>query len=118
MPSRHRKPVALTSARGCYSADMHVIINGQGRVLTELVAGANVQDLIGALALKGDRIAVEQNGAIIRRPEWSVTPVAEGDRFEIVHFVGGGAGSAGWQPACAPRSSAARSIRLPGGRSA
>jgi thiamine biosynthesis protein ThiS len=97
---------------------MHVIINGQGRVLTELVAGANVQDLIGALALKGDRIAVEQNGAIIRRPEWSLTQVAEGDRFEIVHFVGGGAGSAGWQPACAPRSSAARSIRLPGGRSA
>jgi sulfur carrier protein len=106
---------------GCYSADMHVIINGQGRALTELVAGANVQDLIEALALKGDRIAVEQNGAIIRRPEWSATPVAEGDRFEIVHFVGGGAGSgtgaADWQPACAPRRCTARFNRLTGGGS-
>jgi sulfur carrier protein len=104
-------------AAGCYSADMQVIINGQGRALTELVAGANVQDLIEALALKGDRIAVEQNGAIIRRPEWSVTPVAEGDRFEIVHFVGGGAGAADWQPACAPRRCTARFNRLTGGGS-
>ncbi|MGI8771366.1 MAG: sulfur carrier protein ThiS [Acidobacteriaceae bacterium] len=87
-------------------------INGQDRVLTELVAGANVHDLIEALALKGDRIAVEQNGAIIRRPEWNVTPVAEGDRFEIVHFVGGGAGQAGSQPECAPRL-----MRLAGGAS-
>ncbi len=90
---------------------MQVIINGQDRVLTELVAGANVQDLIGALALKGDRIAIEQNGAIVRRPEWSLTQVAEGDRFEIVHFVGGGA------EANSPPERAARLTGLAGGAS-
>jgi thiamine biosynthesis protein ThiS len=69
---------------------MYVIINGQRRDLEALVSGNSVQDLIRALELKGDRIAVEHNGSIIRRPEWSTTPVTEGDSFEIVHFVGGG----------------------------
>jgi sulfur carrier protein len=69
---------------------MYVIINGQRRELAPLVSGNSVQDLIAALELKGDRIAVEHNGSIIRRPEWGTTPVTEGDSFEIVHFVGGG----------------------------
>jgi thiamine biosynthesis protein ThiS len=69
---------------------MYVIINGQRRELAPLVTGNSVQDLIAALELKGDRIAVEHNGTIVRRPDWIATPVTEGDSFEIVHFVGGG----------------------------
>ena len=69
---------------------MIVIINGQERDLPALAAGATLDNLIEALALKGDRVAVEHNGAIVRRPEWPKTPVASGDRLEIVHFVGGG----------------------------
>lgn len=91
---------------------MDVIINGQSRALADLAPDAKVQDLIAALALKGDRIAVEQNGAIVRRPDWSATPVTEGDRFEIVHFVGGGACLAHPQPVPSPGI-----IRLAGGAS-
>jgi thiamine biosynthesis protein ThiS len=66
---------------------MQIVLNGQSREFPSL---ANLQDLIAALELKGDRIAVEHNGNIVSRTEWPNTPVAEGDRFEVVHFVGGG----------------------------
>jgi thiamine biosynthesis protein ThiS len=42
------------------------------------------------LGIKADRIAVERNGEIARRSEWATTPVQNGDRLEIVQFVGGG----------------------------
>lgn len=70
---------------------MHLVINGQPREFPALAAGATVQDLLAALGLKQDRVAVEHNGAIVSRPAWATTPVADGDKFEIVHFVGGGA---------------------------
>jgi sulfur carrier protein len=41
--------------------------------------------------LKGDRVAVELNGEIVPRAHWVETIVEEGDRLEVVHFVGGGA---------------------------
>lgn len=69
---------------------MDLVINGQPRTFPALSAGATVLDLLNALILKPDRIAVEHNGSIVSRPAWAVTPVADGDRFEIVHFVGGG----------------------------
>ncbi|HVJ07060.1 MAG TPA: sulfur carrier protein ThiS [Acidisarcina sp.] len=69
---------------------MTFTINGQERDFPALGAGATLDTLIEALALKSDRIAVEHNGTIVRRPEWSGTPVASGDKLEIVHFVGGG----------------------------
>jgi len=68
---------------------MNFTINGHARTL-DLPADATLDKLIAVLELKGDRIAVEHNGSIIQRTQWAVTPVAEGDRFEIVHFVGGG----------------------------
>ncbi|HZZ41159.1 MAG TPA: sulfur carrier protein ThiS [Acidobacteriaceae bacterium] len=70
---------------------MDLVINGQPRAFPALSADATVLDLLNALALKPDRIAVEHNGSIVSRPAWAATPVADGDRFEIVHFVGGGA---------------------------
>lgn len=69
---------------------MNLLINGQPRAFAELAAEATVQDLLTALGLKQDRVAVEHNGSIVSRPAWASTAVAEGDRFEIVHFVGGG----------------------------
>lgn len=69
---------------------MKLLINGQPREFPDLTAGATVQDLLNALALKADRIAVEHNGAIVSRTAWPVTPIGEDDKFEIVHFVGGG----------------------------
>lgn len=69
---------------------MRLLINGQARQFSGLAPGATVQDLLAALALKADRIAIEQNGSIVSRPTWQTTPVSDGDKFEIVHFVGGG----------------------------
>jgi thiamine biosynthesis protein ThiS len=46
--------------------------------------------LIAELNLKGDRVAIEHNGNIVPRTEWAKAGLAEGDRLEIVHFVGGG----------------------------
>lgn len=71
---------------------MNVFINGQERSLPELATGSTLQELLSALGLKQDRVAVEQNGSIVSRSSWPSTLVAENDTFEIVHFVGGGAG--------------------------
>jgi thiamine biosynthesis protein ThiS len=70
---------------------MHLVINGHPREFPALAAEATVQDLLAALGLKQDRVAVEHNGAIVSRTAWPATAIAAGDRFEIVHFVGGGA---------------------------
>ena len=47
--------------------------------------------LLEWLKLPLDRIAVEVNLQIARRVAWAETPIREGDRLEVVHFVGGGA---------------------------
>ncbi len=47
-------------------------------------------DLIRELSLEPARIAIEVNQRVIRREQWAGTALAEGDRIEIVHFVGGG----------------------------
>jgi thiamine biosynthesis protein ThiS len=69
---------------------MYIVINGQSREIAGLSPAATVADLVGALGLKSDRVAIEQNGAIVTRGEWPAKSVNDGDRFEIVHFVGGG----------------------------
>jgi thiamine biosynthesis protein ThiS len=67
---------------------MKLTINGQPRDFASL---ATLDELLTTLGLKQDRVAIEQNGEIVSRNAWSVTPLADGDRLEIVHFVGGGA---------------------------
>lgn len=64
-----------------------VTVNG---VATSCPAGATVEQLIAALNLPSDRVAVERNRHIVRRAERSEIGVEEGDVFEIVTFVGGG----------------------------
>jgi thiamine biosynthesis protein ThiS len=68
-----------------------LVLNGQPRVFASLPEQANLEDLVvRELGLKGDRVAVEHNGEIASRARWAETPLAENDRLEIVHFVGGG----------------------------
>jgi sulfur carrier protein len=69
---------------------MDLVINGQPRNFPSLAAGSTLQDLLTTLALKSDRVAIEHNGAIVPRTAWPATPIAEGDKCEIVQFVGGG----------------------------
>jgi thiazole synthase len=66
---------------------LNVIVNGSQR---EILSGADIKDLIKELDLIPDRVAVELNGKIIKRLDWDSTTLSEGDKLEIVHFVGGG----------------------------
>jgi len=47
-------------------------------------------NLIDSLGMKPDRVAVELNREIAPRNRWSEIAMEDGDRLEIVHFVGGG----------------------------
>lgn len=49
-----------------------------------------IADLVAVLGLAGKRIAIEKNGEIVPRSRYAVTPIALGDRLEIVGAVGGG----------------------------
>jgi thiamine biosynthesis protein ThiS len=69
---------------------MHLVINGKERDFPALSAASKISDLIIVLELKTDRVALEHNGMIIRRDAWPETQINSGDKFEIVHFVGGG----------------------------
>jgi len=51
---------------------------------------ATIADLVRELELAPEKVAVERNGEIVPRSTLEDTPLAEGDRLEIVHFVGGG----------------------------
>jgi sulfur carrier protein len=65
-----------------------ISVNGRAHAL-----GADehtVADLVRALGLEGKRIAVECNGEIVPKSRYAGTPLAPGDRFEIVGAVGGG----------------------------
>ena len=67
-----------------------VILNGQSRSFDALEEAANLEQLVVELGLKGDRVAIEHNGEIAARSQWAQTALREGDRLEVVHFVGGG----------------------------
>ena len=49
-----------------------------------------VAGLVAILGMKPDRVAVELNHDIVPRDRWAETKLREGDRLEVVHFVGGG----------------------------
>jgi len=65
---------------------MRLVINAEERDL----AASTLEALMAELAIKADRVAVELNREIVPRARWSTTALQDGDRLEIVHFVGGG----------------------------
>jgi sulfur carrier protein len=72
-----------------------VVLNGQPRSFATLSEVPSLDQLVAELGLKGDRVAVEHNGAIVPRASWSQTVLSTGDRLEVVHFVGGGCSGGG-----------------------
>lgn len=66
---------------------MRVIVNGEAK---EFEAGTTLAGLVETLALAPERLAVELNREVVRRADWPRVEISEGDRVEIVHFVGGG----------------------------
>ena len=66
---------------------MKVAINGEDK---EIPDGLNVSGLLAHLGIHPGRVAIERNLEILFRAKWETTQVQPGDRYEIVHMVGGG----------------------------
>lgn len=66
---------------------MFIQLNGERR---EFPDGLSLAALVEQLGMKADRVAVELNLEIISRANWQKTELKDGDKLEIVHFVGGG----------------------------
>lgn len=66
---------------------MELFINGNTCEFSEPLS---LLSLIQQLGMKPDRVAVELNRDVVARENWEKTNLTQGDRLEIVHFVGGG----------------------------
>ena len=70
---------------------LSLVLNGHLRDFPSLEDSSTLAQLIEALGLKPDRVAVERNGTIVARGAWDKLELQSGDKLEVVHFVGGGA---------------------------
>jgi thiazole synthase len=66
---------------------LNVTLNGEAR---DVGPGLTVKSLLTSLGLDPAKIAVERNLEIVPRSAYGQVAVEEGDRYEIVHFIGGG----------------------------
>jgi thiazole synthase len=75
------------------TALLNLTVNGESRRIS---AGSTIADLVADLGLNPQKVAVERNGEIAPRSALSEISLGDGDRLEIVHFVGGGSGADTW----------------------
>ena len=66
---------------------MRATVNGEE---LELPEGLTVAALLLHLGVRAERVAVERNGAVVKKARHAEEPLAPGDVLEIVTFVGGG----------------------------
>jgi sulfur carrier protein len=66
---------------------MNLTVNGDNRAFDSAL---DVAGLVAALGLDARKVAVERNLEIVPRSAYGKTALADGDRIEIVHFIGGG----------------------------
>jgi len=66
---------------------MHIRLNGEDLALE---GDRTIAQLLADQGLAGRRVAVEINGEIVPRGRHDTHPIADGDRVEIVHALGGG----------------------------
>jgi thiamine biosynthesis protein ThiS len=69
---------------------MILYLNGEQH---EFPDGLTVAALVAQIGMKPDRAAVELNLDIVPRARWDTTTLKDGDKLEVVHFVGGGSTS-------------------------
>jgi sulfur carrier protein len=67
--------------------DIAFYLNGESR---EVPDRTDLTRMISLFSLPEKRVAIELNGEVIRRGQWSFTFINCGDKIEVVHFVGGG----------------------------
>ena len=66
---------------------IRIVVNGESR---QVPSGSTIAALLRLLEINPERVAVELNREIVRRPDWPSTEVPADSELEIVHFVGGG----------------------------
>ncbi|HSN84796.1 MAG TPA: sulfur carrier protein ThiS [Polyangiales bacterium] len=66
---------------------MRLLVNGEER---QVEASLTVKQLLSSLGLGDTLVAVERNEEVVPRAQHQSTVLHEGDRIEVVHFVGGG----------------------------
>ena len=66
---------------------MLITLNGEKK---DIPIGLTVKGLLDHLDIKPERVAVEINEDIVRKATYADTAVKEGDRVEVVQFMGGG----------------------------
>jgi thiamine biosynthesis protein ThiS len=66
---------------------MNLVLNGDAQRFPDL---RTIADLVVHLELDPRKVAVERNLEIVPRSAYQTTVIADGDRIEIVHFIGGG----------------------------
>jgi thiazole synthase len=69
--------------------DLRITVNGEPR---SVAAGTTVAALVAQLGMEAARVAVERNQDVVPRRTWTEAALGEGDKIEIVAFVGGGSG--------------------------
>ena len=87
---------------------MQVTLNGEARTLDD---GLSVRGLLVSLGLDPAKIAVERNLEIVPRSTYDQVALSDGDRLEIVHFIGGGNAPAIVPPEDKPLVIAGRTFR-------
>ena len=64
-----------------------IVLNGEPK---EIAPGQSILELLKSLNLPLERLAVEHNLKIVKRDRWNSQALEDGDKVEIVQFVGGG----------------------------
>lgn len=68
-------------------AAIKILLNGETR---EVAKEISLDQLLDFFFLPKQRVAIEINNSVVRRADWPETVIREGDKIEVVHFVGGG----------------------------
>ncbi|MFA5059250.1 MAG: sulfur carrier protein ThiS [Candidatus Omnitrophota bacterium] len=66
---------------------MKIILNGQAK---EIAAASNLKHIIEQFCQDANHVIAELNGEIVRKQHWDGQSIKDGDRLELVNFVGGG----------------------------
>ena len=66
---------------------MEITLNGEKK---QIESEVTLDRLLDLFSLPRQRVAVEHNKEVVARNDWPGTMVSDGDKIEVVHFVGGG----------------------------
>ena len=67
--------------------EIQIFLNGEKRTVPQAI---DLDRLLEHFSLPKQRVAIELNNSVVRRTDWLQTAVSDGDKIEVVHFVGGG----------------------------